>query len=323
MPRVLVAGASGFAGALAAQLLWRHPEFELTDRHGARRGRPAAGGPVPALPRAAHAGGARPRPPRPTSTRRSWPTRTPPPRPSCTALLERGVRVVDLSADYRLSDLQTYEDWYGPHPHPEHLQHSAYGLTELHRDADRRRGSSSPTPAAIPTATLLSLAPLARAGLHRRRGRRRQAGRRRRRARAELRHPLLLHRGEPRTPTRWPGTATRPRWRSSWRCSAPRSSCSSSPTSRRFDQGQLTSAYVTPTRPGHRRRAGRPVRGRLRRRAVRRARRRAARRARRARHELLPHPRGRRPRTPARCSCSRRSTTCGREPPRRRCRTST
>ena len=40
-PRVLVAGATGFAGALAAHLLWRHPGFELVARHRALGGRPA------------------------------------------------------------------------------------------------------------------------------------------------------------------------------------------------------------------------------------------------------------------------------------------
>ncbi len=46
-----------------------------------------------------------------------------------------GARVVDLSADFRLSSLETYERWYGPHPRPELLVQAAYGLTELHREA--------------------------------------------------------------------------------------------------------------------------------------------------------------------------------------------
>ena len=86
--RVLVAGASGFAGALAAQLVWRHPRLELA-RSTARSDagtppRPA----LPALPRPARADRARPRRGSRTSTRRSSPIRTAPRRrwsPSCAA----------------------------------------------------------------------------------------------------------------------------------------------------------------------------------------------------------------------------------------------
>jgi N-acetyl-gamma-glutamyl-phosphate reductase len=160
---VLVAGASGFAGALAASLLWEHPQFELAGV----TARTEAGqllsdlypryrvplmleeldfdthadvdAAIVAYPHAAAA-------------------------EVVHELLERGVRVIDLSADYRLSDLQTYEDWYGPHPHPQHMQHSAYGLTELNRE--RIAGASLvANPGCYPTATVLSLAPLARADL--------------------------------------------------------------------------------------------------------------------------------------------------------------
>ena len=58
------------------------------------------------------------------------------------------MRVVDLSADFRLRDVATYEHWYVPHPHPELLERAVYGLTELYRDADRAAPSSSPARAA-------------------------------------------------------------------------------------------------------------------------------------------------------------------------------
>ena len=60
--------------------------------------------------------------------------------PVVAELRERGVRVVDLSADFRLRDPATYERWYGEHGAPELLAEAVYGLTELHRDADRGRG---------------------------------------------------------------------------------------------------------------------------------------------------------------------------------------
>ncbi len=63
------------------------------------------------------------------------------------------------------ASLATYEQWYGQHPRPELLADAVYGLTELHRDADRRRRASSPTPAATRRPRCSALAPLARAGL--------------------------------------------------------------------------------------------------------------------------------------------------------------
>ena len=160
---VIVAGATGFAGALAAHLLWRHPGFELVSVTGrselgrtlqelypryrvplvieeldarALRGIEAA---VVAYPHAAAA-------------------------PAVAALRDAGARVVDLSADFRLRSLHTYEHWYGEHPRPELLEQAAYGLTELHR-AEIAPAAIVANPGCYPTASLLALAPLARAGL--------------------------------------------------------------------------------------------------------------------------------------------------------------
>ena len=84
-----------------------------------------------------------------------------------------GLSVVDLSADFRLGDLPTYEHWYGEHGAPELLEGAVYGLTELHRDAVREAELVA-NPGCYPTATLLALAPLAARGADRRRRRRRQ-----------------------------------------------------------------------------------------------------------------------------------------------------
>ena len=163
-PRVLVAGATGFTGALAAHLVWRHPDFQLTGvtgrSHKGRRleelypryrvplvleeldlGGPAADvdAAIVAYPHAAAA-------------------------PTVAALRERGVRVVDLSADYRLRSLGSYEHWYGEHPRPELMAEAVYGLTELHR-AQIRGATLVANPGCYPTASLLALAPLARAGV--------------------------------------------------------------------------------------------------------------------------------------------------------------
>lgn len=70
-----------------------------------------------------------------------------------------GVQVVDLSADYRLKDCDTYESWYGPHPEKELLAEACYGLVEWRRQelAGARLIAS---PGCYVTAALLPLAPL-------------------------------------------------------------------------------------------------------------------------------------------------------------------
>ena len=52
-------------------------------------------------------------------------------------LLERGCKVVDLSADYRLRDASVYEQWYQPHSSPDLLSSAVYGLPELYREQVR------------------------------------------------------------------------------------------------------------------------------------------------------------------------------------------
>ncbi len=158
MPSVLVAGASGYTGALAARLIHRHPAFDLAavtsrsdagrrldelyayhrvplvleeldlDRHG------DVDAAIVAYPHGAAA-------------------------PVVAALRARGVRVVDLSADFRLRDVEVYEQWYVEHPHPELLAEAVYGLPELHRERIRDADLVA-NPGCYPTATLLALAPL-------------------------------------------------------------------------------------------------------------------------------------------------------------------
>jgi N-acetyl-gamma-glutamyl-phosphate/LysW-gamma-L-alpha-aminoadipyl-6-phosphate reductase len=81
------------------------------------------------------------------------------------ALVEAGVRVVDMSGDFRLTDAATYERYYGAkHPHPELLGRFVYGLPELNRE--RLRGAKLvAAPGCFATCIALTLLPLARAGL--------------------------------------------------------------------------------------------------------------------------------------------------------------
>ena len=81
------------------------------------------------------------------------------------AELPAGVRVIDLSADFRLRDPASYAAWYGrEHAAPALQKGAVYGLTEHYRDA-LADADLVACPGCYPTATLLALIPLVRAGL--------------------------------------------------------------------------------------------------------------------------------------------------------------
>jgi N-acetyl-gamma-glutamyl-phosphate reductase len=80
-------------------------------------------------------------------------------------LLANGVKVIDLGADFRLTDLPTFEKWYGmPHSCPDILAEAVYGLPEVNRDAIRKARIVG-NPGCYPTAVQLGFLPLLRAGL--------------------------------------------------------------------------------------------------------------------------------------------------------------
>ena len=75
-------------------------------------------------------------------------------------LLERGIRVVDLSADYRLKDPSAYKHWYGEtHHDTANLEHAVYGLPELNADQIRTARLVA-NPGCYPQTAILGLAPL-------------------------------------------------------------------------------------------------------------------------------------------------------------------
>jgi N-acetyl-gamma-glutamyl-phosphate reductase len=80
-------------------------------------------------------------------------------------LLERGARVIDVGADFRLREPGGYPQWYGfQHTAPRYLAEAAYGLPELHRD-EIRPARLVADPGCYPAAALLALTPLLRAGV--------------------------------------------------------------------------------------------------------------------------------------------------------------
>ena len=116
MADVAVLGAAGYAGAVAAALLHRHPYFALThvtarSDAGARLDAVHPRSRVP-LELEAYDGGLEV-----DAAVVAYPHGAS--APVVAELLEAGVRVVDLSADFRLHELATYEEWYGEHGAPE------------------------------------------------------------------------------------------------------------------------------------------------------------------------------------------------------------
>jgi N-acetyl-gamma-glutamyl-phosphate reductase len=154
-----IVGGSGYTGALLAELLLRHPSVKLA----AISSETLAGQPVQQhLPRLrsdlafcgqAELGGVD-----------VAFLCTPHGEAAAIAgkLLDDGIKVIDLSADFRL-DAATYGEWYGDHPHPELLP-GVYGLTELHRD-EVAGAHLVANPGCYPTAALLAVAPLKQLGL--------------------------------------------------------------------------------------------------------------------------------------------------------------
>lgn len=159
---VAVAGASGYTGGELLRILSRHPKVKLT----AVTSRGAAGRPVdtvfPHLRTLVPLTFEALEPDRLTQQADIIMSALPH-RASMEPVarwLRAGRKVVDLSADYRLKQAETYAQWYGtPHLHPDLLGEAVYGLPELYRKeikAARLIGN----PGCYPTSILLALAPM-------------------------------------------------------------------------------------------------------------------------------------------------------------------
>jgi N-acetyl-gamma-glutamyl-phosphate reductase len=156
--QVAVIGAAGYGGAVAAAILWRHPSLELT----AVSARSDAGRrhddlyPRYRVPLQLEDFDADSIAERAQSAIVAYPHGAA--ALAVKALRERGLKVVDLSADFRL-DLERYERWYQAHAAPELLEEAVYGLTEAHRE-EIRGAELVAAPGCYPTAALLAVWPL-------------------------------------------------------------------------------------------------------------------------------------------------------------------
>jgi len=164
--RVGIVGATGYVGAELIRILSRHPNVDIVGLAGRDRHDDPIGSHHPHL----------------ASTNLTVASRLPEVDAAFLALphgaavdlvpglIAAGTAVIDLGADFRLRDPDDYPRWYGfEHPRPDLLEQAVYGLPELHRDelqalVDQEIAIVA-SPGCYPTATLLALAPLARAGL--------------------------------------------------------------------------------------------------------------------------------------------------------------
>ena len=164
--RVGIIGATGYVGGELIRILDRHPTVRIVGLQGRGRERDPVGSAHPHLARTGHVVDSDL--PEVDAVFLALPHGAA--AGLVPDLVEKGIRVIDLGADYRLRDPAAYERWYGfVHPAPELLARAVYGLPELHRaelealeDADVAIVGA---PGCYPTTTLLGLAPLARAGL--------------------------------------------------------------------------------------------------------------------------------------------------------------
>lgn len=160
--KVGIINVTGYAGMELARLLYRHPDVQITSVTGRSAAGKRLGEALPhlmdidltiteelsedvdfvfsALPQVASA-------------------------QAIVPLIRRGLKVVDISADFRLRDPAEYRQWYGSeHPAPDLLQASVYGLTEWYRK-ELATCSLAANPGCYPTSALLALGPALREGV--------------------------------------------------------------------------------------------------------------------------------------------------------------
>ena len=91
------------------------------------------------------------------------------PQGLCASLVNEEIlskaKVIDLSADFRIKDVKKYEKWYGiEHKAPQFIDEAVYGLCEINRE-DIKKARLIANPGCYPTCSILSIYPLAKAGL--------------------------------------------------------------------------------------------------------------------------------------------------------------
>ncbi len=169
--RAIVVGGTGYTGAELVRLALGHPSIELVSVVGNTTAERSIADVLPSL-RGVLDGKIEPFDPDSIATRADVAFCALPHAASAEAvraLRKRDLKVFDLSADFRFTDLAVYERLYGTHPVPGLLSEAVYGLVELHRE-ELKTADLVAVPGCYPTASILALAPLLEGGLIRAEG---------------------------------------------------------------------------------------------------------------------------------------------------------
>ncbi len=161
--RVGIINVTGFAGIEAARLLWSHPAAQLAVATGRSLAGQRLGEAFPSLgiygdfPISSEITGDV------DIVMSALPTAES--AVACEPFVRAGVPVIDIAADFRLKDAAAFLEWFGkPHPAPDLLERSVYGLPELNAEAIRSAKLVA-NPGCYPAAAILALAPAVQAGL--------------------------------------------------------------------------------------------------------------------------------------------------------------
>jgi len=165
--KVILIGGSGYAGFEAIRWLLRHPHAELVGIYGPQQELGPMEGFYPLLSKQVKLAQELFEPEKLASLAADLAMLCVPHKVAMSyapALRKAGLRVIDWSADYRLSDANVYENWYCPHTDPDGLAEAVYGLPEFNAEHIRTADLVA-NPGCYPTCTALALAPVIRAGL--------------------------------------------------------------------------------------------------------------------------------------------------------------
>jgi N-acetyl-gamma-glutamyl-phosphate reductase len=160
--RVAIVAVTGYAGVELARLLFRHPEVMVTSVTGNTLAGQKLADVFPHLadynmPITAEVTGSVDVVIAALPHKKSAEVLAP--------MVKGGLKVIDLSADFRLKDAKLYETWYGfTHPSPDTLKEAVFGLPELYRE-QVKRAKLVANPGCYPTSAILGLAPLVKEGL--------------------------------------------------------------------------------------------------------------------------------------------------------------
>lgn len=161
LTRIAIINITGYIGADVARILFRHPKVQIVSVTGRSEAGKRLGSVMPHL--APLDLMIEPAPGEADLVFSALPHKAS--AEAIAPLVARGVKVIDLSADFRLKEAGLYQQWYDhAHPAPELLQKAVYGIPELHR-AEVATAQLVANPGCYPTSAILGLAPAVKAGI--------------------------------------------------------------------------------------------------------------------------------------------------------------